>query len=221
MGARAGGDTLQGRQAYGVLTWVYEDPQARSAEGRTRVAELARQATGAALTEIQDVATMLARLAGTFQLSGIAGQVLDMAFHPEQRRGPDGRWIKGGGSGLITTQMKSSSGQSEADLITAEHARQIVAEATREMKAEQQQVVGEMVAKVQAVNAKLEAARELAETEDRRKHKAKLAVEGLLAIGSGIVAMVAVRLGLDEMLAVSIPVVPLIIQAVIEFFKRL
>ncbi len=219
MGARAGGDTLQGRQAYGVLTWVYEDPQARSAEGRARVTELARTATGAALREIQDVGTMLARLAGTAQLSGITDQVLDLAFHPDQKRGPDGRWIKEGG--LITAQMKSSSVQSEADLITAEHARQIVAEATREMKAEQKQVVREMVAKVQAVNAKLEAAKDLAESESKHKHKVKLAVEGLLAIGSGIIALISARMGAPEAVSVLAPVAPFIVQAVIEFVKRL
>src|SRR6266700_842755 len=99
MGARAGGDTLQGRQAYGVLTWVYEDPEARAAEGRTRVAELARQATGAALREVQDVGTMLARLAGTAQLAGIADQVLDLARTPAwvtEQRNTHGEWSRGG-----------------------------------------------------------------------------------------------------------------------------
>jgi hypothetical protein len=243
MGARAGGDTLQGRQAYGVLTWVYEDPEARAAEGRTRVAELARQATGAALREIQDVGTILSRLAGAVQFAGIADQVFDLSRPPtwvNEKRNTHGEWTRGGsGTRTISSQvsadvrlraahqrMAASRAQSAAptpdiEKIAKQHAASVVAEATAEMKAEQRQIVGEVVAKVQAVNAKLEATKEEAESESKHKHRVKLAVEGLLAIGSGIIALISAKMGAPEAVSVLAPVAPFILQAVIEFLKRL
>ena len=117
MSARQGGDTLPGRQAYSVLTWVYEDPVARASVGVARVSELARQAAGAALAEVQDVGKMLSRLLGTTepepepaQLAGISGQFLHLAstahntasatakatWARDELRGAHGQWSKGG-----------------------------------------------------------------------------------------------------------------------------
>ncbi len=245
-GARAGGDTLQGRQAYGVLTWVYEDPETRAAEGQARVAQLAWQATGAALREIQDVGTMLARLAGSVQFAGIADQVLDLARTPawvNEQRNVRGEWSRGGGtiSGQVNVgarhraaQQRVSASRAQARIaavmppgpldierIAEQRAHQVVAETTTELKAEQKQVVDEMVARVQAVNDKLEAAKELAESDAKHKHRLKLAVEGVLAIGSGIAALIAAKMGAPEIVAVMAPVVPLVIQSFIEFLKRL
>ena len=57
--------TEQGKQAYAILDWAYEDPQGRAAEAVRRVGELARTADGDALREVQDAGAMLSRLAGT------------------------------------------------------------------------------------------------------------------------------------------------------------
>lgn len=57
--------TTPGQQAYKILDWAYEDPQARAAEAVRKVNDLARTADGAALREVQDAGTMLSRLAGT------------------------------------------------------------------------------------------------------------------------------------------------------------
>jgi hypothetical protein len=56
--------TVQGRQAYAILDWAYENPAARAAEAVARVDELARSADGDALAEVQDAGSMLSRLAG-------------------------------------------------------------------------------------------------------------------------------------------------------------
>jgi hypothetical protein len=65
MSTRSGGDTLRGRQAYSILTWTYEDPRGRMAEAKSRIAELARAATGREEDEVIDAGTMLSRLEGT------------------------------------------------------------------------------------------------------------------------------------------------------------
>ncbi len=57
--------TVQGKQAYDILDWAYEDPPGRAAEAVQRVDELARSADGDALAEIQDAGSMLSRLAGS------------------------------------------------------------------------------------------------------------------------------------------------------------
>lgn len=59
--------TPQGKQAYAILDWAYEDPQGRAADAVRRVDDLARSADGQALREVQDAGAMLARLAGTVQ----------------------------------------------------------------------------------------------------------------------------------------------------------
>ena len=253
MGARAGGDTLQGRQAYGVLTWVYEDPARRAAKGRTRVAELAGQATGAALREVQDVGTMLARLAGTVSLGGIAEQVLDLARTPAwvtEKRNARGEWSKGGGT--ISSQVNVGArhraaqqrvatskaqarvaaamppGPLDVERVAEERARAVVAETTADLKAEQAHVVGEMLARVRevddgirAAHAKIDAAKDEAEAEAHHKHLVKLAVDGLMAVATGVIAMISVKMGAPESLAVTLPVVPLIMQTIIEFLKKL
>jgi hypothetical protein len=253
MSARAGGDTLQGRQAYGVLTWVYEDPATRAAEGQARVRELASSATGDALREIQDVGTMLARLVPV-QLTGIADQVLDLARTPawvREQRNAHGEWTRGSG-GTISSQIgvgvrhraaqqrvaisKAQArvaaamppGPLDIERVAEDRARAVVAETTAELKAEQAHVVGEMLAKVRevddgirAAHAKIDTAKNEAEAEAHHKHLVKLAVDGLMAVATGLIAMISVKMGAPESLAVTLPVVPLIMQTIIEFLKKL
>jgi hypothetical protein len=69
--------TPQGQQAYKILDWAYEDPQARAAEAVRKVDVIARAADGDALREVQDAGTILSRLAGTVSggATTISGQL--------------------------------------------------------------------------------------------------------------------------------------------------
>ena len=58
--------TAVGDKANEILDWVYEDDSqvtSRAADGLRQVNTLAKDATGAALIEVQDVGLVLARLA--------------------------------------------------------------------------------------------------------------------------------------------------------------
>lgn len=99
------GTTDLGRQAYGLLDWLNEDPPGRIGQAQQQAADLARQAiaggSGAALGEVRDVGLVIRRLAGMLEpgagLSLISEQVLDLAFdslrHP---RGEHGKFVKAG-----------------------------------------------------------------------------------------------------------------------------
>lgn len=223
-GARAGGDTLQGRQAYGVLTWVYEDPEARAAEGRARVAELARSAAGAALAEIQDVGAMLSRLSGGVRLSGIAGQALDLAFHPDQKRDAHGHWVKGGGS--ISAQVRDRPHPEAPQITTAmdnvmkAHAAAAAAQVAGQLRKEHADVVHRLIAQVEDVNKKL--ATQKTEVEDERKHAARirLAVEGGVALAGAVLAAALSMIGVVPLAAIAAALAPIAVQLLIEFKKK-
>ena len=56
--------TAAGREAYAMLDWVFDDPTARAAQGKQRLATLIEhnQSDEAASRELGDVGTILARL---------------------------------------------------------------------------------------------------------------------------------------------------------------
>jgi len=56
--------TPLGREAYGVLDWVFEDPTTRASEGQQKLAVLFKRATDdeRATQELGDVGLVLARL---------------------------------------------------------------------------------------------------------------------------------------------------------------
>jgi hypothetical protein len=187
-----------------VLTWVYEDPETRAAEGRTRVAELARQATGAALREIQDVGTMLARLAGSVkQFAGIAEQVTDLAGWENELRGKDGRWVK---SGTISSQAsKPASPRVTAetvDVIKA-HAAAAAAEMAGTLRAEHAAIVHEILDKVDETNKKLAETQAAHETAAKHSARVRLAVEGGVAVAGALLAMALAAVGVAPMIAVA------------------
>lgn len=62
MSAAYGGDTPEGQQAYALLEDVFND-RTSAATAQKQVDDLARRSTGQALREVQDVGTILARLA--------------------------------------------------------------------------------------------------------------------------------------------------------------
>jgi hypothetical protein len=227
MSARAGGDTLQGRQAYGVLTWVYEDPAARAAEGRIRVAELARSATGAALREIQDVGTMLARLAGSVQLTGIADQALDLAAWEHEMRGLHGEWVRQGVLIKPESKGKAEPEPEAAPRITQEmndvakaHAVAAAAEMAGQLRAEHAQIVHEILDKVDETNKKLEAHRAELETAEKHNAKVKLAIEAGVAVGGALLAMALTAIGVAPLIAIAAALGFTSVQLISEFIKK-
>ena len=110
------GMTPLGQQALAVAKWAWEDPPGRVQIAIEQVRGMASAATGDELTEIQDAGTMLHRLAGTLdtepvdgqdtilqQLAGdtLVSQLVDLARDAwrNERRGPHGEWVGGGGGG--------------------------------------------------------------------------------------------------------------------------
>jgi len=226
MGARAGGDTLQGRQAYGVLSWVYEDPAARAAEGRSRVRELARSATGAALREIQDVGTMLARLAPV-QLAGIAEQVMDLAAWEHEMRGLHGEWTRG--AVLISSQAKdkskSGSGElpkvaPEVDAVAKARAAAAAAEMAGQLRAEHAAIVHEIIDKVDKTNKELEATKAAQDLKEQKAARTRLAIEGGVALAGAIIAMALSAVGVAPMIAIAAALGPIAVQLITEFVKK-
>lgn len=106
------GRTAEGRQAYAILSWANGDPQNRAAEAAGRVDVLALDLMGgsgnpAALIEVRDVGTVLARLAGTSRSPvrlasehSILAQVIDLSWDPlKHPRDPHtGKFIGHGGA---------------------------------------------------------------------------------------------------------------------------
>jgi hypothetical protein len=169
--------------------------------------------------------------------AGIAAQVFDLAYNPHELRGKHGQWAKGGAQRTISSQVspemrlraahqrmaatKAQSAPPDVRQIAEERAHKVVSEATNELKAQHEQIVGDLLTKVQTVDAKLAATKVEADYESLHKHRVKLVVEGLMAIGSGIIALIAARMGAPEIVSVLAPVVPFLAQAIIEFLKRL
>ena len=123
------GTTVEGRQAYAILSWANDDPVRRAREARARVTTLARGLSvsggdAAALREVQDVGTVIERLAGAVapvSLSrSISAQVIDMAEwdplkHP---RGEHGKFVKKGGaiSAAVKAAAPDLAGRSKASV---------------------------------------------------------------------------------------------------------
>lgn len=110
------GTTVEGRQAYAILSWANDDPARRAREARARIDTLARGLVqlgpGPALREVRDVGTVIQRLADAVApvaLShSIYAQVIDMADwdplkHP---RDEHGKFIKKGE--LISDAVKAA-----------------------------------------------------------------------------------------------------------------
>lgn len=132
------GTTAEGRQAYAILSWANDNPPQRVAEASARIRALAVQTPpGPALREVQDVGTVITRLAGAvspvaLSSHSISVQVIDMAGwdpvkHP---RGEHGKFVK---SGLISDAVKAAApdlaGRSRAS-ITAHNTASAHARAT-------------------------------------------------------------------------------------------
>jgi hypothetical protein len=81
------GRTATGVQAYSIREWAWQDPAGRVEEAIERVTDLARDATGPALNECEDVTQMLTRLAGTVGIDPVAALVLPPATPPVQMAG--------------------------------------------------------------------------------------------------------------------------------------
>ena len=54
--------TPKGAQAQEIQRWVFDDPASRAVQGMGKLRELARDATGQELTEIQDAGQSVSRL---------------------------------------------------------------------------------------------------------------------------------------------------------------
>lgn len=131
--------TSGGDEAARIRRWAWGDPAGRVAEAIRRVDGLAEHAGGQELREIQDSATMLSRLAGTLDTGPVIGtdtllgqlandtitsQLIDLAHEPgwmHERRGPDGKWISGGGA--AKSVARSAKGDARLRRIQAAQAR--------------------------------------------------------------------------------------------------
>jgi hypothetical protein len=54
--------TPKGQQAAQIVRWVFDDPDKRAQQGKGQLNELARDATGQELREIQDAGLSVSRL---------------------------------------------------------------------------------------------------------------------------------------------------------------
>lgn len=167
--------TPGGLQAERIARWAWDDPAGRVQAAIEQVRELAENADGQELREIQDQGVTLSRLAGTLdtepvegqdtilqQLAGdtVTSQLVEMAHDAwvHERRGPGGKWIGSGGSpgtraGYRTPQEPVTSRSRQARIKRMQDAqmRRIAREeAERAVKEEEQRLPAVIASKIPA-----------------------------------------------------------------------
>lgn len=90
------------------------------------------------------------------------------------------------------------------------------------VQAKADEVLKQAQIKAQAITADAQKLMDQAE-ESKSKHDAmlKLATEGSVAIGGGILAYIEAKLGVPDLVAIASSVGPLLVQIIIEWYKRL
>lgn len=160
-------------------------------------------------------------------LATAATAAIELSFNPGELRDSHGRWVRGG-AGSSRPGVKLPSESVPARDITQEamihsaaaeararaHAEALVARASTEHKVE----IHRMLAEVKSSNAHL---KEMQKAEEDKKHRVKVATHILLIIGGAILAFVEAHFGVHESVAIVSSGMPLAIQELLDFFKRL
>jgi hypothetical protein len=219
---------------------------ARFAASQAELAEI--QDTGQMLARLEDSLEPQDEglISSQLGLAGetITGQILDLARTPawvHEKRGPHGKWVGSGGlpyTGPMNRaraerirqmqrqgQMRSPAAvASPAVTGTGNKAANVLArvQGSPEDSSVHEQIKAEILDKTKAhVSQVMQQHTENVEQGERQRALLKAATEGSIAIAGGIIAAIEAKLGVPDLVAIASATAPLLIQILIEWWKRL